>query len=84
MAGIILKPSLKSGESFTGKVDDVTETTCIFVLENGKKVKIPFSPEVLESINEDHNSVMGGNIITITRNGEEFEIEEHDEWPKAK
>lgn len=85
MAGIILRSALKDGEKFTGRVVDVTETMVIFETKDGKKVKLPLPEDVRNEINDSHNHLLDdGDIITITRKGDDFEIEELDEWPKEK
>ncbi len=84
MSGIRMKNALKPGESFTGLVSEVTETSVVFEMQEGSRIKIPFPENVLEEINDDHNSVFGGDIITVSREGEEYVITEHEEWPKSE
>lgn len=89
MAGIKIKPALKSGEKFTGQVVEVMDSdgetaNVIFETKDKKRIKMPFPTDVADTINEDHNGMFGGDIITVSRNGEEYDIEERDAWPEEK
>lgn len=83
MAGIIVKKPLADKETVIGKVVEVLETSVILEYSDGKKGKHIFPAEVLETINEDHNGFFGGDIIKITLNAGEYEIEEIEEFPKG-
>lgn len=83
MAGIRVKERMRKGEKIIGRVDSVGETTVSLELdENGdKKIKLPLPESVLETLNDDYD----GSIVEIhfTESGE-YEIEEKEDFPKAK
>ena len=80
---MIVKNPLKDKESFIGRVSDVLETSVVLEDANEKKYKLLLPKEVLEAINDDHNGMFGGDIIKITNNAGEYEIEELEEFPKG-
>lgn len=81
MAGIKIKNKLKAGEKITGQVSEVFEKSVVFILKNDSKVKLPVPEEVSEVINENYDD----EIITLSVDSEgEYEIEEHEDWPKSE
>jgi hypothetical protein len=77
MAGIKVRKPLAVKESITGTVQEVTETCVILEIEGNSKTKLPLPEEVLDEINDKHNSFFGGDKIKITRGeNDEYEIEE--------
>lgn len=77
---VIVKNQLKKGESFIGEFDEVSNSNAKFKDQNDNVVNLPLPTNILTMLDEDYYS---GDIVKIT-NGDDWEIESLNEWPKSK
>lgn len=77
---IIIKNQLKKGETFVGELGEISGGNATFIDEKDNIIKVPLPQNILDMLEEDYYS---GDIIQIT-NGDNWELEILDEWPKIK
>jgi hypothetical protein len=83
MAKTRILEKLKSGQSHTGKVIDVSddyETITFEGRDEETKFQLPVPEKVGRVIENDYDE----EIITVTNDGGAYDIEEHEDWPDEK
>lgn len=77
--GVILKPRLKEGETFTGRLDEIGDDYAIFTGQNEKQYRVQLGNDLLQLLDDDSYL---DEIVSIAKNDGEFEIEVLSDWPK--
>jgi hypothetical protein len=79
--GVILKPRLKEGEKFVGRLDEIGDDYAIFTGANEKQYRVQLGNDLLQLLDDDSYL---DEIVQIEKREGEFEIEVLSAWPVGK